>query len=90
MVPSAQGLGYQAMAVGDHATESTLLNALSQARQFGLKPDAARAVLHDVATAVSSWKEVFVKQGVSATDVDLLAQYIDSDRLRCQHAEFSS
>ncbi|WP_309680621.1 HipA domain-containing protein, partial [Polaromonas sp.] len=33
VVPSAQGLGYQAMGVGDQATESTLVNALSQARQ---------------------------------------------------------
>ena len=43
VVPSAHGLGYQAMLVGDRATQSTLVNALSQARQFGLKVDAARA-----------------------------------------------
>lgn len=60
VVPSAHGLGYQAMLVGDQATESTLVNALSQARQFGLKVDAAHAILREVATKVAGWKETFL------------------------------
>ena len=88
VVPSAQGLGYQAMRVGDQATESTLVNALSQARQFGLKADAARAIVHAVALRVASWKETFSAQGVTAHDIDLLAQYIDGDRLRHQREAF--
>jgi serine/threonine-protein kinase HipA len=90
MVPSAQGLGYQAMAVGDQATESTLVNALSQARQFGLKPDAAHAILREVASGVADWKEAFAAKGVSVNDIELLAQYVDGDRLRSQRDEFSS
>ena len=54
VVPSAQGLGYQAMELGDQATESTLVNALSQARQFGLKSDAAGAVIKEVSTGVAA------------------------------------
>lgn len=88
MVPSAQGLGYQAMRVGDQATESTLVNALSQARQFGLKADAARAIVHAVALRIANWKEEFSAQGVTAHDIDLLAQYIDGNRLRHQREAF--
>ena len=89
VVPSAQGLGYQAMEVGDQATESTLVNALSQARQFGLKPDAARAVIQEVSTGVAGWKEAFTAQGVAVQDITLLAQYIDGDKLRLQRHEFA-
>ena len=89
VVPSAQGLGYQAMQIGDQANESTLVNALSQARQFGLKPDAARAVIKDVSTGVAGWKKVFTGQGVIARDIELLAQYIDGDKLRLQRNEFA-
>jgi serine/threonine-protein kinase HipA len=88
VVPSAQGLGYQAMAVGDLVTESTLANALSQARQFGLKPDAAHAVLGEVASGVAGWKAAFATKGVSNSDIELLAQFIDGDRLRVQRDAF--
>ena len=88
VVPSAQGLGYQAMAVGDLVTESTLANALSQARQFGLKPDAAHAVLREVASGVAGWKAAFAAKGVSNSDIELLAQFIDGDRLRVQRDAF--
>ena len=89
VVPSAQGLGYQAMRVGDQATQSTLVNALSQARQFGLKPDAARDIVKQVATTVAAWKVVFAAKGVNAQDLELLAQYIDGDKLRRQRDEFA-
>ena len=88
VVPSAQGLGYQAMVIGDLATESTLVNALSHARQFGLKPDAAHAVLGEVASGVVGWKVAFAAKGVSNSDIELLAQFIDGDRLRVQRDAF--
>jgi serine/threonine-protein kinase HipA len=90
VVPSAQGLGYQAMQVGDQATESTLVNALSEARQFGLKPDAAHTIIREVATKVAGWKEGFEINAVPARDIDLLAQYLDGDRLRHQREAFLS
>ncbi len=90
VVPSAQGLGYQAMGVGEQAAESTLGNALSQARQFGLKADAATAIVREIAARVSVWKKHFQAQGVAGQDIALLAQYIDGDRLRRQRAEFSA
>ena len=88
VVPGAHGLGYQAMLVGDRATPSTLVSALSQARQFGLKVDAARALISEVAAKVAGWKEAFSAQGLAANDINLLAQYIDGDRLRGQREAF--
>ena len=90
VVPSAQGLGYQAMLVGDQAMESTLVNALSQARQFGLTADAARAVIKEVSAGVAGWKGAFTAKGVMGRDIDLLAQYIDGDKLRRQRGEFAA
>ena len=90
VVPSAQGLGYQAMLVGDQATESTLVNALSQARQFGLTADAARAVIKEVSAGVAGWKGAFTAKGVMGRDIDLLAQYIDGDKQRLQRGEFAA
>jgi serine/threonine-protein kinase HipA len=90
VVPSAHGLGYQAMLVGDQAAESTLVNALSMARQFGLKVDAARAIITQVATRVSAWKHEFKAKGVAGNDIDLLAQYIDGDSLRLQREAFAA
>lgn len=88
VVPSAQGLGYQAMVVGDQASESTLVNALSQARQFGLKANAASAIIAQLAAGVAGWKKHFKFKGVAEQDIALLAQYIDGDRLRQQRDEF--
>lgn len=89
VVPSAQGLGYQAMLVGDQATQSTLANALSQARQFGLQPDAAHDIARQVSAGVAAWKAAFAACGVDRRDIDLLAQYIDSDTLLHQREEFT-
>lgn len=90
VVPSAQGLGYQAIGVGDEGTESTLANALSQARQFGLKTDAARAIIQKIASRLSGWKKHFKAKGVAGQDIALLAQYIDGDKLRHQRDEFTA
>ncbi len=89
VVPSAQGLAYQAIQVGDRDTEATLVNALSQARQFGLKAEAAVAIVREVCDGVAGWKQAFAAQGVTTHDLDLLAQYIDGDRLRQQRDGFA-
>ena len=81
VVPSAQGLGYQALLVGARGGESSLENAGSSARQFGLKPEAARAVIREVADVVDRWKEHFEQAGVRGADMDVLRRYIDGDHL---------
>ncbi len=88
VVPSAQGLGYQAILVGDAGADSTLDNALSQPRAFGMNGAAARAIASEIAGEVEGWKEHFRDAGVSDRDTDVLAQYIDGDRLGAQRREF--
>lgn len=88
VVPSAQGLGYQQMVVGEQGTESSLSNALSHARQFGLGKDKAVQLVRDVAAVVMGWKQHFKTCGVADRDIDEMAQYIDGERLRKQREEF--
>ena len=68
--------------------ESTLVDALSQVRQFGLKVDMAHTIITEVAMKIDDWKEVYAAKGVRATNIDLLAQYIDGNRLRSQREAF--
>jgi serine/threonine-protein kinase HipA len=89
VVPSAQGLGYQAIIVGEKGVESSLDNALSQCTAFGMKKKDAHAVVREVARCVDGWKEFFIAQGVQGADIDMLAQYIDGDRLLNQRRAFS-
>jgi serine/threonine-protein kinase HipA len=89
IVPSAQGLGYQALLVGDAGVDSTLENALTQAQAFGLKKPAAQSVVKDVASQVDGWKKHFKRMRVGKTDIDMLAQYIDGNRLGAQRREFA-
>ncbi len=89
VVPAAQGLGLQQLAVGKQGAESTLANALSSAAQFGLRPAAARAVVSEVCGAVEGWKRAFAAEGVKGDDIDYLARFIDRDALRLQRAQYS-
>lgn len=77
VLPSASGLGYQAMAVGTQGNESSLDNARSQVAAFGLKAPAANAIIQAIAGEVDAWREHFQNMGVSARDIEVLAQYID-------------
>jgi serine/threonine-protein kinase HipA len=87
VVTSAQGLGYQAILVGNAGVESSLENALSQSRAFGMKVDEARDIAGEIARHVDGWKEHFRDTGVSERDLDVLAQYIDGDRLGAQRRD---
>ena len=88
VVTSAQGLGYQAILVGNAGVESSVENALSQCIAFGLKRDAAVTVVREAATGVEQWKKHFRARGVIPSDIDTLAQYIDGDHLKAQRRAF--
>jgi serine/threonine-protein kinase HipA len=81
VLPTLQGLCYQGMEVGVTGSESTLENALSRSRDFGLSAQQARAVLREVATVAHGWKAHFHHCGVSAVDMAQLTAYLDSERL---------
>jgi serine/threonine-protein kinase HipA len=90
VLPTAQGLGYQQMRVGAEGPDSTLENALSEARLFGLNAGDARAEAADVARTCAQWKKHFKAAGVSPNDIDYLAQFIDREFLREQRDEFAA
>lgn len=87
VVPSAQGLGYQAIIVGKDGVDSSLDNALSQVSAFGMKEAAGRDILREVATVVGGWKDHFRQAAVVDADIDILSQYIDGPRLGSQRTE---
>jgi serine/threonine-protein kinase HipA len=89
VVPSAQGLGYQQLRVGIDAGDSSLDNALSMSRQFGLGRAAAQAELRRVAAVVAAWREHFASLGVSANDIELLGEHIDRPFLREQREAYA-
>lgn len=89
VLPTAQGLGFQQMHVGEAAAESTLANAFSQARLFGLAAADARAEAADVARVCAQWTTHFKAAGVAARDIDYLAQFIERDFLRMQRDEIA-
>jgi len=88
VVPSVQGLGQQQLRVGKSQAESSIENALSEVQAFGLTKDAAVELIKQVASTVEGWKEFFKDQGVSARDLERMAQYIDGPSLKLQRAEF--
>nr|WP_315480224.1 type II toxin-antitoxin system HipA family toxin [uncultured Rhodoferax sp.] len=88
VVPSLQNLGYQAMVVGARGTESTLDNALSERKEFGLSAPRAQALVSEVAHAVEQWQGHFRQQGVCAADMALLQASIDRDALKLQRKAF--
>lgn len=81
VLPTAQGLGVQALQVGEAGTESSLDNALSQARAFGLRQPQAQAIVASIARVVDGWKAHFQAAGVRDADIDVLSRYLDGSRL---------
>eukprot|EP01032_Pedospumella_encystans_P017679 gene17679-20136_t len=81
VLPAAQGLGYQQMRVGAQGHESSIDNALSEARAFGLTQAQARQTVAQIASQVAQWKVLFKSLNVRDADMDLLAQYLDGARL---------
>lgn len=88
IVPSLSGLGYQAIGVGRDGAVSTLDNALSAVSAFGLKLPAAQAIVREIAGVVNDWQQHFEACAVGKTDLAMLAQYLDNDRLGGQRRRY--
>lgn len=84
VLPSGQALGYQQMRVGAQAADSTLVNALSECAQFGLKKAEATEQVKTVCAVVAGWAKHFARAGVSGRDIESLAGQIDRPFLREQ------
>lgn len=81
VVPTCQSLGYQAMSVGQDGFDSTVANALSEARSFGLTANQAIDQARRVAEVVDGWREFFRHEDVPEHAIEELAQHIDRSHL---------
>lgn len=67
--------------IADDVTDPDLEAALSVHRDFGLDEAQARQTLSEVVRVVDGWREHFNALGVTAGDIETLAEFIDSDTL---------
>uniref|UniRef100_UPI003F490DB5 type II toxin-antitoxin system HipA family toxin n=1 Tax=Cupriavidus necator TaxID=106590 RepID=UPI003F490DB5 len=77
--PQLRGIPYQQLIVGDHGTDPTLENALSQATRFMLTPAQAHAEVEQILGIVSGWRNTFAEAGVSEHDIEACARYMMRD-----------
>ena len=87
VLPSGQALGFQQMRVGEQEADSTVANALSMSRMYGLTKVEAVKEAQAVAQVIDGWKEHFAASGVTGGDIDLYAEQIDRPFLRDQRGE---
>ena len=88
VLPTNSGQGYQELICGAQGRDSTLENAMSQCDAFGLLPTQATAEVAKVIDAVSAWQEHFAQAGVTALDIESLAERIDGEELLSQRIGF--
>ena len=88
VVPTLLNMGRQSMIVGSGGGESSLENALTELREFGIPRARALALIQQVARVVHGWQVHFVQQGVCRADMELLQASIDRDALRVQRVAF--
>lgn len=86
VLPTGQALGYQQMRVGRASADSTVDNALSEAVLFGMTRNEAVMEAAFVAAVCAKWKEHFSEKGVTKSDIEYLAQYVDREFLARQRA----
>jgi serine/threonine-protein kinase HipA len=90
VLPTNSGQGYQEFICGVQGRDSTLDNAMSQCDAFGLRPAEAAADVAAVIDVVNTWQAHFAQSGVTARDVESLAERIDGEGLLSQRAGFDA
>jgi serine/threonine-protein kinase HipA len=63
-----------AMTVGTYGRTASIYNLLSQCERFGLTTEAARKEIESIVATVRAWREHFLACGVSAKDIEYMAQ----------------
>lgn len=63
-----------ALTVGNYGRTASVYNLLSQCMRFGLTIEAARKEIASTVNVVRGWREYFFASGVSAQDVEYIAQ----------------
>jgi serine/threonine-protein kinase HipA len=88
VLPTHSGQGYQEFICGADGRDSTLDNAMSECGAFGLQPREAAQEVATVIEVVNTWRSHFVQIGVTASDIEHLATFIDGDVLLEQRRGF--
>ncbi len=88
VVPTLQNLGYPQMVVGREGAASSVENALTELREFGIQRARATELIRQVARVVDGWQDHFVQQGVCRADMALLQASIDRNALKAQRVAF--
>jgi serine/threonine-protein kinase HipA len=88
VLPTNSGQGYQEFICGVHGRDSTLENAMSQCDAFGLLPAEAAGDVALVIDVVNNWQTHFAQAGVTARDIESLAERIDGEKLLHQRLGF--
>jgi serine/threonine-protein kinase HipA len=63
-----------AMTIGTYGRTASIYNLLSQCDRFGLTIEAARKEIDGVIATIRTWRDHFLACGVSAKDVEYMAQ----------------
>ena len=90
VLPTNSGQGYQEFICGLDGQVSTLDNAMSQCDAFGLQSSEAALEVLAVIRVVDTWKDHFRQAGVTAADIQSLAERIDGEELRQQRTTFKA
>jgi serine/threonine-protein kinase HipA len=88
VLPTNSGQGYQEFICGDLGRDSTLANAMTQCEAFGLLPAEAATEVTAVIEVVNTWQAHFEQVGVTARDIQSLAERIDGEALLNQRERF--
>ncbi|MBT9464476.1 type II toxin-antitoxin system HipA family toxin [Hydrogenophaga sp.] len=73
--------------IADDVVDPDLQAAISVHRDFGLDETQARDAVSEVVRVVDGWHAHFTACGVTAGDIEALAEFIDSDELKQQRDE---
>ncbi|MDE2593337.1 MAG: HipA domain-containing protein [Burkholderiales bacterium] len=88
VLPTNSGQGYQEFICGNQGRDSTLGNAMSQCEAFGLRQAEAAGEVARVIEVVNQWQTHFAQAGVTARDIQSLAERIDGEELMTQRVRF--
>ncbi|HRN89895.1 type II toxin-antitoxin system HipA family toxin [Hyphomicrobium sp.] len=68
-----------ALAIDEGDATASIDTALSVAKQFGLKPQRAKAIAAEVGAAVSEWRGVAKSQGLTPAQIERMSSAFDHD-----------
>lgn len=66
--------GYQSLLINSTTNESSLSILLDSCEDYMLPRDEAQNIIHEVVTAVASWKSLAIQLGISKREIDLFGQ----------------